>query len=531
MSDEKAEAAATSEAENLIPIQTIEASPADDDGPFIPQVLRDDPIAGDGSASREGVELPAWRVHRLGQDRLVSVANPEGTDRKSRKARRARQASRKARSKRGRVVRGRVRVFVGFLVVVLVAGVAGAGISYVFELWGGKKVPYVVGLSQLNATEQLEEKGFAVSVETVPADTVSGHVVSVVPVEGERAPEGSTVHLVVGQSRTVPEVVGMSREEARSALEAAGAENIQFESRVTTEDEDKVLEVLPGAGSVFMSTEEIVVVVSQLPKMLDVVGQEEDIALLHLEREGISANVQFERSDAEQRLRVVRTEPEAGQTVGEGGANVFVGDPLIDVRRVEDYFDATAAHARDFLQAEGYNPELGYTDYEGHLKARFANDQRVLVSFAREPWLRGVEGDQSGYADVLNDATRIEGVRLTIPAAACATLGIESPMVGESTAKGVMNACGLVGMQGSCTQANIALPRGTTTNGQAFFCCYGESAQHIWTVLVKGATNDGKLAVGDIVVTCAPKSTYAEIDLSGHGSSVCSYVAYQDLYQ
>lgn len=542
--------------DNLIPIETIDGVDPVDDGPYMPQALIDDPFTGDGSAGRDGVGISPWRLHTLGRDRLMSISEPEGHDRKSRKARKARQASQRVRSESVRKSRKRLSVVTGFIIAAIIAGAAGAAISYVYELWGGKTIPYVVGVSQTNATEQLENKGLKVTIETVPSDTVDGRVVGIEPAEGERVDEGSEVKLIVGVGRTIPEVVGMSREEARSTLEAAGAENIRFQTQVAAQEEDKVLSVSPGAGSIFMSSDEITVVVSQRPRMLDVVGQEQEMALLHLEREGIAARTEIEKSDADKRMHVVHTVPEAGQTVGDEGAVIYVGDPLINPLRVEDYFDATAPHIQEFLLSEGYAGKVGYRTKDGHVKVRFENDAQVSIAFVAEPWKHAIDSEQSGYANLLDESPALEGVRLRIPLSRTQTktvqkqdesgkmvdttveevvpventFGLTNLSVGESTAQDVMALCGLDGMLESCTQSNIVLPKGTTNNGAQFYCCHGESAKHTWTIMIKSGYTNGTLAVSEIVVTAAPKATYASIDLTKHGNKVCDYVAYQELY-
>lgn len=542
---------------NLIPIETIDAIDVEDDPSIVPQALVDDPVAGDGSAGRDGVEISEWRLHKLGEDRLMSVSDPEWEDRKSRKKRRAHKASRHARTEKGRTSRGRIRVVVGFLLAAVVAGVAWAGISYALEHWGGKTIPYVVGLTQVSATEQIEAKGLVVTTETVPSDTVDGRVVGIDPAEGTRVEEGSEVHLVIGVSRTIPEVVGMSREDARATLEAAGAENIRFQTQIASAEEDKVLEVIPAAGAVFMSSDEVIVKISQRPRMLDVTGQEEEIAVMHLEHEGITTHVETERSDAEHRLRVIRTSPAAGEPVGDEGATVYVGDALIDPLRVEDYFDASGPHIEEFLTEEGFIGKVGYRTQNNHLKVRFANEAQVSISFVAEPWAHAIDQEQSGYYGALDESADIEGVRLTIPLAKIepqktqktdsqgnstevsvdtavpteAVPGFEDPTVGEETAKKLMELCGLEGMLDSCTQANIVLPTGTSATGHVFYCCNGESAHNVWTIFIRGTSTNGKLAATEAVVTAAPKATYASIDLTKHGSKVCDYVAYQEEYR
>lgn len=526
--------------QSLIPIETIDGTNVVDDGPFIPRVLRDDPDAGDGSASREGVPISSRRLHTLGKDRLGSLSDPKGSDRRSREIRRVHRASRKARSDRVRKFRKRIGILVAFLAVAALVGAAGVAISYVYEQWGGKTIPYVTGLSVGNATEHLEAKGLKVETETVPADVVEGHVISVNPPEGTRVDDYSTVHLVVGESRIIPEVIGMSRDQALKTLEAAGAENIRFTVQMASADEDKVLEVSPAAGSVFISSEEITVVVAQMPRMPNIVGEDEDTAFLHLEHEGIVAQKQLERGTAEQRLLVVRTVPEAGSTVGAEGATVFFGDPLISVARIGDYFDATAPHLVEFLQAEGYTPRVGYSAQDGRIRVRFNNGANVAVSVVPDPWSHAIDQDKATYSDVMKATAHIDGVRLTIPVnlqadgtspTTASVLGINKPTVSEATAKDIMKACGFTDMLGSCTQDSIALPRGTKGSGHAFYCCYGETNKKVWTILIKGATVNGKVSAREIVVTCAPKATYTAINLSNFGDKICNFVAYQDEYR
>lgn len=522
---------------SLIPIETIDGANANTGKEFVPKALTDDPVVGDGSAAREGVKVETWRLHTLDSDRLVSVSEPEGDDRRSRKTRKVHRASRRARTDKGRKRRRWVRVVVALLLVAAIVGVAYAGITYSFEQWGGKTIPYVIGLSQGNATALIEEKGFSVTSEDVPSDAVDGHVVAVEPAEGKRVDEGSQVHITVGHNRTIPEVVGMSRDEARAALEAAGAQNIRFELRVTDDEEDKVVEVVPGAGAVFMSSDEVTLVVSQMPHMIDVVGEEESIALQHLEEEGIPAHSEFEQADADKRMKVVRTEPAAGEALGEGDATVFVGDPLTEVAHLNDYYDAKAPHIAEFLEANGFSQRMGHKLEGDRTAAGFVGEDDVAIGFVPEPWSHAIVLNQGENSDVMDDSAKIEGVRLVIPVPQSSAssdvevFGIKNPTVSESTAKEVMRVCGFSDMLDSCTQSDVTLPKGTAIGGHTFYCCYGETANNVWSILIKGTSQNGKVVASEIDVSCVPKATYRAIDLAPCGDSVCDFVAFQDEYR
>lgn len=86
------------------------------------------------------------------------------------------------------------------------------------------EVPSVVGLPEAEATAQLRAAGFGVAVERATDPAVpEGDVVSQSP-SGE-AEQGSTVTIVVSEGTglvDVPNVVGQTAEQARSALTAAG---------------------------------------------------------------------------------------------------------------------------------------------------------------------------------------------------------------------------------------------------------------------------------------------------------------------
>lgn len=549
--------------DGLIPIQTIDGPDNALEYSIVPHTLEDDPIAGDGSAGRGGVEVSPWRLHVLPHNQLESVSEPSGYDRRSRRIRRSHERSREARDSARRTSRGHWRLAVAFLLSAMVISLGAVGVTYTLEMWGGKTIPYVMGTTQANAERTLKEKGFVVTSKTELSDTVEGHVVGISPAQGKRVEEGAKVVLTVGQNRIVPEVVGKSREDARVDLEAVGAKQIRYEERISVRDKDKVLEVRPAAGSPFMSTEEVTLVVSELPVVPDLVGQEENVAVAHMEREGIPFRVTYEQGNVEQRMHVISTSPKAGEDVGADGIKIVVGDTLIDPLRLSDYFDASGAKVAEFLQKEGYAPKMAHLTNDGHLLARFENTDKVSIAFAKEPWSRSVLGDQTAYQQVMGDDTGIEGVRLTIPVESqwqekkttkktsdskttneekqdqksemvhkdVSVLGIRNPSVGESTAREVMALCGFEDVIGSCDQDSIVLPAGTARQTSPFYCCYGEVGKRVWTILIKGTAGTGQSPANEIVVTCVPKSGYADTDLKSVGEKVCDFVAYQDIYK
>lgn len=86
-------------------------------------------------------------------------------------------------------------------------------------------VPEVTGLGQDEASDALAAKGFEVTWEDrFDEEVPAGSVIGTEPGAGEGAAQGSTVTVVVsmGPEGTVPDVVGMSVEDAKDRLEKAG---------------------------------------------------------------------------------------------------------------------------------------------------------------------------------------------------------------------------------------------------------------------------------------------------------------------
>ena len=553
------------------PAHMAKPEPQPEPEPLVPQALSDDPVLGDGSTTPKGVGVSKWRVHKLREDELVDVVEPEGRGWRARKARRAHEKSREARTSRSRKSRRRVRVVVGLLFVLAAIGVVYAGVTYSLEMWGGKTLPNVVGIAQPKAEETLQEKGFVVESTTTLADTTEGHVVSMEPEPGDRMPEGSKIYLTVAQSRVIPEVEGLSKDEAVERLAEVGGTNVRYEWQDKLEDKDVVLEVRPAAGSVFMSSDEIVLVVSQRPTVPNVVGKTEAEAHEVLDRQAFSVSYEYEDCERDQRLQVLSTEPDADEAVGEEGVVVKIGDPLLEVPRLADYFDAKGSHINDFLKDAGFTQELGAVSDDDHISARYKGEDGELLSFVSDPWSHKVETNAKSNDDVVNDEARIEGVRLSATFAQATTgkkktgtdagsgtsgktdsetqkstvadtsasasdepksvFELRNPTVGKTTANEVMECCGFEGMLGSCTQTDITLPKGTQNTGHNFYCCYGETGAYVWTVLVQETSTGTNGTKGTkVVATCAPKSAYAVIDLSTFGNKICDFVAYWDEY-
>lgn len=88
------------------------------------------------------------------------------------------------------------------------------------------QVPSVVGDSEAVARSKIEAAGFVCSVSYESSDNVDeGNVISQSPSGGQKVDKGSTISIKVSSGSgmiEVPNVVGMTFEAAKSALQAAG---------------------------------------------------------------------------------------------------------------------------------------------------------------------------------------------------------------------------------------------------------------------------------------------------------------------
>ena len=109
--------------------------------------------------------------------------------------------------------------------------VQGHTVSY--EVCGGPetvKVPGLVGLNRQSAEDQVRSAGLVPAVDYIDGPvTQKDRVVSVDPAEGQTVAKGSTVkvRLSKGNQRTMPDVTGLSLEDARRKLEDLGFTNIR----------------------------------------------------------------------------------------------------------------------------------------------------------------------------------------------------------------------------------------------------------------------------------------------------------------
>lgn len=416
--------------------------------------------------------------------------------------------------------RSKLRPLLALFIIALVLGGGGAVLTYGMELWGGKSVPHVVGESQANAEARVREKGLDVVIEAEPADDAIGKVLRQEPESGVRIPEGDAVTLVIATNRTMPEVIGLSEEEARELLAEAGAANIETKTKSSSKAEGTVIDVSPAAGEAFVSRGVVTLTVAAPYRVPDVIGKKESDAVQAIETEGFKAKVSYVKSDKTVRT-VVETSPGPGETIDEGGTvKVKVSSPYPEsALHLAEYFGHSSQDVDTYLQKEGYAFGKGYVDTNGNAVTAYVSDNAGNITFSSTPYSHTVSFPGKSDTNVLSTGTPFVGVRLDFPAWQV-PYGYEQSAIDE-----LVEQCGFKGQNDICNNASMILPAGTAATSATFVCASGRMDNLVWTILIVG--NNGSVRAS---ATCAKEGIYSLDDLNPFGSSVAQFVAYQEVY-
>jgi beta-lactam-binding protein with PASTA domain/predicted Ser/Thr protein kinase len=178
------------------------------------------------------------------------------------------------------------------------------------------------------ATTILEAEGFEVVQEGRPAEQREGQVIETDPPAGDEVDEGSTVTVFfsegLGQAR-VPNVVGLTREEAERLLDEEGFGATFVERPDSDVDEGLVISTRPPANTRLDVGDTVRLFVSSGPDLTtvpDVVGESEATAEAEIEQAGFVPNVDTAESDVEEGTVFDQT-PDGGQEA-ETGSEVTI---------------------------------------------------------------------------------------------------------------------------------------------------------------------------------------------------------------
>ena len=211
-------------------------------------------------------------------------------------------------------------------VIIGLLAVAGTGASATWYLTAGPgrrvSVPNIVGMSEDQAQRALEKQGLDWGTpERVYSDTVpAGNIVSCQPKAGQKVGLGQTVAAAVSrgvETKTVPDVVGKTKDQATAAIKAAGlTPGDVTEEYSASVDSGKIISSAPKAGKVIKHSEKVSLVVSKGKEpttIPDVTGLSEDEAKKALEDAGLKkGKVSKSYSDSVAKGNVISSSPIAG---------------------------------------------------------------------------------------------------------------------------------------------------------------------------------------------------------------------------
>ena len=407
------------------------------------------------------------------------------------------------------------------IVFALAAMGAGAWYAYEHEYWGGHTVPLVIGLDQQTATERLEAAGFKVTVVESPADDGIGAVLACDPEPGKRAETKGGATITVAVARTIPQVTGQPMEDAQQALLAAGAVNIHIQPVNSDAEAGTVVSVDPAEGTEFKSTDEITLSVATPYVVPSVVGKNVDEAKAAVEKAGLTAHVNFVKSEKPHN-EVIETSPDAGTQASEGDTvELQVSSPYPDaVEALAQYFSCTSSEVAKYMEDEKYTLTYGSTFSNGDAHAVYTGQNGNMITFTANPEVGSYAGNKSD--DVLAAGAPISGVRY-VYASGAAPQGALSE-TGDGV-RAVMYACGFTGLKETCTASDLE-GLGYAAEGRHFICAFGEDWQSSWAVLIGGP--EGQT---NVVAMAFLKSRYSgAVDLSQFGNSPAKFIAYANLY-
>jgi serine/threonine-protein kinase len=127
-------------------------------------------------------------------------------------------------------------------------------------------IPNVAGQAEADARQTLESLGFKVkSKDEFSTDVPRGQVIQTDPAAGKKLPKGETVTMIVSkgpETFAMPDVVGMSREDARQTLESLGLV-VKIVELPNPDPPDTVVFQDPSAGETVEQGQEVTLYVTQ----------------------------------------------------------------------------------------------------------------------------------------------------------------------------------------------------------------------------------------------------------------------------
>ncbi len=254
-------------------------------------------------------------------------------------------------ARKGKGKGGKIAAIV--VAVLVVAAVIAAGVTYQMELWGGKVVPDVTGMTQADAASALEGKGFTVRTTSVASDETEGVVLLMDPGANARQQAGSEVVIHVSTSRLVPDVVGKSQETAERLLSGNGFENVTYVQERSDEAAGTVLSISPDAGEKAKAKSAITVTVAEPYTVPDVSGMTPTAAAAAIEEAGLTARTVTVYNESIPEGYMIGIDPASGSEV--------TSETVVTISVAKSRGNELTAAARNYLAGGSLKASDGST--------------------------------------------------------------------------------------------------------------------------------------------------------------------------
>ena len=387
----------------------------------------------------------------------------------------------------------RIRRTVLIACAAALVAIAIAAATYVAELWGGHSVPQVQGLAASDARSALESAGFKVDDQPVPTDEGVGTALYTEPGAGACVKPGYTIELYVGAPRAVPDVAGKQVDDAKNDLANAGITKIRVEYKNSDEDKGTVIGVSPARGTVVKEGDEVTLQVARPYTVPDVTGLSQDDATKEIAEAGLESKIEWRESEgsALQVLSTdpaPGTEVKSGSTVT---VSVVAPGPR-DETYLPDYLTADPKSLSSYLGWKGWTFRYGKTvqgagtlSGEGYAETGWtkAGVGTLVLTPVPESSRHGSFLGELLTGDVLAQGAKVAGVRYEPDVAASGT----SASVDSATVNSWASRCGLTGIQGVLSGDDVARAMGRSGAVPDVLTGFGESDGNTWSVTVTKA--------------------------------------------
>ena len=206
---------------------------------------------------------------------------------------------------------------------ILVVG-AILAITYACQLWGGKVVPDVMGLSEDEAREKILSSGFDVETENIASDDIEGIVIKQNPDRGGRAREGSKIMLSISIKRVIPELVGLDKKSAEDLMKKNGFTNFDFVTVKSDEEKDTVVGVTPDVGTRSKADAKVTIQLAEPYTVPNVEGLNQDEAKLAIENAGFKCTIKTQYNEQVSEGTVLSTDPAKDSALKSGSTVTII---------------------------------------------------------------------------------------------------------------------------------------------------------------------------------------------------------------